>query len=506
MHELERVELKSLILRKTHHVRRSSSGSSTLSKRCMLTQSQLAQDNYLLLRTVTLPVLLSGLLLVCQDPSGTACKVELHGLPYNFNTSAGELDALFPKGSVIAIKAPRLRDDARGDLSVQCYSPTDFDLLPTADAGLVWHDSALVDADPLPKRTIKTWKKIGKGYVEKGWHHAAERAFTLGLRLGEHASLRLARSSVRSDLGLKRAALDDAEAVLALDQSSYSTELLQSAHLRSAVAADDLQLWELAQERLEQVRALCPTSPEHIEDFLDSLAARRRSAETGEYDWPTLLEASLIEPGLHVAEYVHPRLLVEATKEGGRRVVAGADIKAGQLLALVTPIASCLLSESPDDVSIRTLNFGTRSLDDATSAGLVHRLFAQSVPLPPSALQLTARLIFACSRPARSADNPTIARTIDRLYAGVNFACEPAGYPLASLAAGGQANDDVLNSAINPARIEAVQTRGAFQIDPSVQMSQAWTTLRYTTTLVRFTARRRYSAKATSATASSFFR
>jgi hypothetical protein len=83
---------------------------------------------------------------------------------------------------------------------------------------------------------------------------------------------------------------------------------------------------------------------------------------------------------------VHPWLLVEATKEGGRRVVAGADINAGQLLALVTPIASCPLSESPDDVSIRTLNFGTRSLDDATSAGLVHRLFAQSVPLPPSAL------------------------------------------------------------------------------------------------------------------------
>lgn len=357
LHELERIELKSLLLRKPEF------------------------DHYLLVRTVTLPVLLSGLVLVCQDPSGTACKVELHGLPFNVCASAGELDALFPKGSLLAIKAPRLRDDARGDISVQCYSPTDVDVLSTDETGLVWHDSVLAPSDTPPKRTAKTWKKIGTDFAKKGWLYAAERAFTLGLQLAEHASMRLARSQVRSELGLKRGALDDANAVLALDQSSYSTELHQSALLRSVAAANELQLWALAQERLEQARLLCPAPNEHIDDLLEVVEASQRWASTGEIDWPALLEVSLIDTDISVPDSVRPALYVEAKEPGGGRcVVARADIEAGQLLVLAAPIAACYASECrADEAHLQTLNFNTMALDGATEAGLAHKLFARFV-------------------------------------------------------------------------------------------------------------------------------
>lgn len=376
--ELERIEIKSLVLRKNHMVCRCL----VLTRyhwRLKRLSRVVSQGHYLLVRTIALPVLVAGLLLVCQDPSGTACRVELHGQPFNLNSSPNELDALIPKGSVLAIKAPRLRDDLGGNLSVQVFSPTDVVWISAEDVAVDWHDSALASTELPPKRTAKTWKKVGNEYLRKEWHFAAERAFTLGLQVGENASLRLARSQVRSLLGLKRAASKDAEAVLELDRSSYSAELLLSALLRSVASAIDLQLWAHAKERLEEARALSPAPSEQIDHYYEVIATAQHAAATGEYDLPALLEASLVSFDLNIADYVHPVLCVEPVEGGGRRVITTTDLKAGQLLAFVKPIAACYDFEC---AHMHALNLESMTLEGPTRIGLVHKLNARCVPFP----------------------------------------------------------------------------------------------------------------------------
>lgn len=64
------------------------------------------------------------------------------------------------------------------------------------------------------------------------------------------------------------------------------------------------------------------------------------------------------------------------------------------------------------------------------------------------------------------ADDPTIVKTLDCMYAGDQFACEPAGYPLANLAANRRSMGDLPAWVVDSARTEVVQTHCSVPVKP----------------------------------------
>lgn len=252
-----------------------------------------------------------------------------------------------------------------------------------------WRNSVLDPAERPPRRTPKAWKAIGVGYSAKGWLAAAERAFTLGLQLDpDHASLRLARSQVRCQMGRARSALDDAETLLARDHSTYSAALLEKALLAAAGAAYGLQLWAVAQDKLEQMLTL-GTDSDDAQHVLDEVNARMHEAATGEYDWEALYLASQEEDGeVDVADYTSDALEIEDVGDDrGRGVVVNRDVPAGTLLMVAKPFAAAVVTPGGGESLALTVNLHCREVEGPSAdAGLVSDIVARFVPRPPRLL------------------------------------------------------------------------------------------------------------------------
>lgn len=253
-------------------------------------------------------------------------------------------------------------------------------------AGLAWKDGVL-DAQQRPHH-LGPAEALARGQElsAKGWRFAAEKVFTdglsvVGVGVGEHVDLRLARSEVRFQTGLWRSSLHDAQTVLALKRSTITPDQYDTALLRAASAEYELQLWGAASARYEKLAAV--GSPAGIEGFART-AARLKESKTGDFEWTALFTASQTSDTgrLDIADYVAPCFEVADRKGKGRGLVATKQVPAGKLLLMARPIASCHESSlSPAQPLVRPLNLHAEAAEPETHFYLTQKLIRRCVRL-----------------------------------------------------------------------------------------------------------------------------
>ena len=289
-------------------------------------------------------------------------NLALHGMP-----TGPDLDELFPRGAVLAVREPTYKPSANGTCNVvRIESPTDYEILSPQHAlakGAKWATATLGS----PRPASFDFKALGNRYFVAKKDLLAVKAYSDGLAASDDAAKRLVlflnRSQAHLRLGNFASALRDTSAVLGFLASDITAPALAElkATLRRAKAFEGLRQLKSAREAYGRVLELDATSA-------DALASVQRvermlhESATGEYDWRQIVKAADagVKHELAVGDYVGPVQVVELEgRGGGRGVVATRDIKAGELL---------LGASSPSLISLRTLPFESSRADVSTSS------------------------------------------------------------------------------------------------------------------------------------------
>jgi hypothetical protein len=260
-------------------------------------------------------------------------------------------------------------------------------------------------------------------------------SYSEGLRLDpSHLALRLNRCHARLKTGLWRSSLSDSRSVLELDRAALPVAQREKALFRAATAEYSLQLWERAKARFADLLVCNPSSKEGKEG-LARVASRTKEARTGQYAWSALFTESQLDPVLDVADWVLPSLSIEDRKGRGRALVANRAIKAGQLLLLNRPLASCTYADVLDGRDMACANLHSGNLEGTAQAHLT---------------QMIAR---------RLMEDPSLADAFGLLYAGPTYPT-PQSFSISRL----KPKEDVTSAPvdIDTARIEAVRTWNSF--------------------------------------------
>lgn len=246
--------------------------------------------------------------------------------------------------------------------------------------------------------------------------------------------MRLNRCHARLKTGLWRSSLADSRSLLELGRTALPVAQREKALFRAASAEYSLQLWERAKVRFGELLACNPESKE-AKDGLDRVASRIKEAKTGNYAWETLFSASQTNPALDIADWVLPDLRVEDRKGRGRSIIASKAIKAGSLLMMQKPLASCTYSDVLDGRDMACANLHSENLEGTSQAHLTQMI----------ALRLM--------------EDPSLADVFSLLYAGPNFPMPPS-FSIYRL----KPKEDVTSNPvdIDTARIEAVRTWNSF--------------------------------------------
>lgn len=131
---------------------------------------------------------------------------------------------------------------------------------------------------------------------------------------------------------------------------------------------------------------------------VDKIALRKQEALTGDYNWASAFQQSLVDPHVDIANHVSPDLAIKKITDEGRSLFAARPIKAGSLLMVQKPLVSSYHNKVlKDNRSILSVNLFNETVERTTQVDLKRRL--------------TARLM----------DDPSLAACVDRLYAGPQY-------------------------------------------------------------------------------------
>ncbi|KAG8968853.1 hypothetical protein FRC05_001339, partial [Tulasnella sp. 425] len=212
---LERTSLTRMHIRKTH------------------------KGKYLLCRIIALPARVFSVQILVEDVNGDVCRVTLYNYPGTIGAKSQLLDALFPVGSILAIREPTLKFATNGGnqlLRVDC--PSDVIWLEPDDERLVgvkWKTGGHVPDSPRLPNTEEEWKKQGNGHYQNGLYIPAAVSYSRGLqRFPASSVLRLNRAMAYLQLEYYGAALSDCET--AQENEDLPASLMSKALFRAAWA------------------------------------------------------------------------------------------------------------------------------------------------------------------------------------------------------------------------------------------------------------------------------
>lgn len=249
-------------------------------------------------------------------------KLALHGVE-----TGPDLDALFPRGAVLAIREPTYKPNQNGLCHlVRIESPTDYEILSPEHPlvkGARWATPSLAT----PRSASIDFKAVGNRYFSDKKDLLAVKAYSDGLDATDDASKRLVlflnRSQAHLRLGHFASALRDTSAVLGLLDSEVPGPPLAEvkATLRGARALEGMRQLTRAREAFARVLELDSTSAD-AQSGLQRVDKMLHQSRTGEYDWRELHKVAARQQ-LAVGDYVGPvKAVVIDGRGGGRGVVA----------------------------------------------------------------------------------------------------------------------------------------------------------------------------------------
>ncbi|ODN85266.1 hypothetical protein L198_07590 [Cryptococcus wingfieldii CBS 7118] len=285
-----------------------------------------------------------------EDPSGAVFPV-LNNYPTpipHFSLSLPDtLSKLYPLGSTLAIKSPRIGFDHRGAFAVKVDMPYEIEeVRPTNSIleGVKWQDG-------LKEEIVKGWKRYrdaGNGEMRNDNPLVALRLYTLALSDPaverdpiKTFDLLLNRTEAYRAVHLYGHAYRDAHrAREVVNFISLSTDQCGRLQLRLAKAALGLRLYETALRACEEASPGSSHSND-IEEVKKRIQMRVAEQQSGAYDWLAIFRDSLASPmaELDIPDYISPACSVTQIPGCGRGVIATRDIIPGELIMVSKAIA-----------------------------------------------------------------------------------------------------------------------------------------------------------------------
>ncbi|RPD66941.1 hypothetical protein L227DRAFT_515885 [Lentinus tigrinus ALCF2SS1-6] len=396
--------------------------------------------NYLLCRIVAPCSRMVAIQSMIEDVDGVAYDLSIYNFPSTFDCTLGHLDALFPVGTILAIREPTFKAPMQGDRPlVRVDSPTDICFVvpgsPLLD-GVTWRTGATVPRSPTLPTTLDAWQQHGNNYFKASQWFLAAFAYSQGLAIQPDAAvLFLNRAEAYLRMNYYSGALCDAQRVL-------STEGTPDAHVGKAVfrlAKAHYGRGEYAASQQSFVQwKNAHTDDSAADTWIERCRARQTEQSTGHYDWPSLFRTAKQKIRLDVADYTGAvEIRTMAQRGGGRGVVATKDVQAGDLLMVTKPFVSVYASDLPRDRVVVTLDLISNMSKERTDAALLARIIDK---------------IYG---------NPDLHDEVFHLYAGPDYPPPPSTYPPAPR---GPISVELLNPNvdIDIAALEAICTYNNF--------------------------------------------
>ncbi|KAI0375881.1 hypothetical protein BV20DRAFT_933313 [Pilatotrama ljubarskyi] len=364
--------------------------------------------HYLLCRLITPCSRMVAIQTIIEDPEGVAHDLSIYNFPSTFNCSLDHLDALFPPGTILAIREPTFKAPTQGIRPLlRVDSPTDITFV--APNSSLLHDIAWpigdisTDIPPLP-RTAEAWQQRGNDYFKASQWFLAAFAYSYALALDHNAIvLRLNRAEAYVRLGYYSGAAHDAQDVL--NKVAVSDAFTDKALFRLAKARYGRHEFRAAEEDFLRWQGN-HANDASAESWLARCRARLRESEAGTYDWTILFRSAKRKIRVDAANFfgsVEVRPI--DNRGGGRGMVATQDLKTGDLLLVAKPFVSVYASDLPTNQFVVTLDL-----------------------LSKSSMERTDSLLLACLV-EKIYGNPDSHDEVFHLYAGSEYPAPPVHYP-----------------------------------------------------------------------------
>ncbi|PCH40830.1 hypothetical protein WOLCODRAFT_150858 [Wolfiporia cocos MD-104 SS10] len=243
---------------------------------------------------------------LAEDPAGTTLNLAIHNYPTTFDAFAGDLDSLFPIGTVMAIREPHLRAGFRATHAlVRVDSPSN----------IVFFGS---DGYFMPNKM--------KGHASK----AKRRLDNSDPEIEKHSS-----KGVLADAGEVR------------KRAPTASLLHDRALLMEAQAEYGMGNWENALQRFKEWQLSHPPSRD-VAVWTEQAQGRLGEQQSGSYDWVAIFQDSHNNSRIDVADYTGP---IEVRRlrgrERGRGIVATRDTAVGELLLVSKAFVQVSYKEIP---------------------------------------------------------------------------------------------------------------------------------------------------------------
>ncbi|KAI0722769.1 hypothetical protein C8Q76DRAFT_793778 [Earliella scabrosa] len=363
---------------------------------------------YLLCRVLAPCSRMVAIQTVVEDVDGVAYDFSIYNFPSTSGCTQGYLDAIFPVGSILAVREPTFKTPMQGDRPlVRVDSPTDI-IFVMRDSrlleGVSWRTGRSVPRSPEYLATVEAWQQRGNEYFKSSQWFSAAFAYSHGLALNPDAVvLLLNRAEAYLRLGYHSGAVHDAQRVL-------SAEAVPDVHRGKATFR--LAKAQYSRGEYEAARGnFLRWKKDHREDntadsWIDHCRARITERETGQYDFVSLIRTAKQKIRLDVANYMGSLEVRQMTERGGGRgVVATADVDVGELLMVTKPLVSVYAEDMPQGQVVITLDLISATRRERTGSLMLPRIIEK---------------IYG---------NPDLHGEVFHLYAGPDYPPPPGAYP-----------------------------------------------------------------------------
>lgn len=327
------------------------------------------RGKFFLCRSLVPPFKTTAIQCLVDDPIGAeAVRLSL----YNFPSDDSNLLEAIPVGTILAIKNPWLKTNNDGGCGLRVENPqnvmiVDDEMLKKLFPALVWGEDVPIQYRHLcEKKTAAEWMEVGNARFTEGKFRAAVEAYTKGLVIEpKNADILTKKASAYLCLRYFYRALEYSDKALKMDPKN-----LEGKHTH-AKALCGLKRYSDAVRFIEKVSV-------ESSDFVNLLANIKKlqlQHTTGEYDLMALYKGHQ-KHHENFADFVGA---LEFVKGKQSKVVATADIKAGELLMANQAFAVAY----PDSTNVATsINFEKRQVNPAQHDLLVSEI-AEKLKIEP---------------------------------------------------------------------------------------------------------------------------
>ncbi|KAG8962310.1 Cell wall alpha-1,3-glucan synthase ags1 [Tulasnella sp. 419] len=401
------------------------------------------EGRYLLARIFTPANRIVAIQFAAEDQSGDAVHVSIYNFPTALESKSKFLDAMFPIGTIIAIREPTLKMPSSGGRPmIRIDSPSDLIFVHKGDKilkNVQWSSGPSLPGTLVKPSTFEEWKAQGDRHFKDKHYLAATMSYTEGLKAfpSKHFLL-LNRSMAYLRLEFYARAWQDCDSVLQIDSIPKSDRV--KALYRAGRAKYGLGEYMKAKKHFEKAFKV-DSSQKDCQIWAHKCDVRMKEQSTGEYDITEMYKLSQT-PGerIDVADYVgNVEVKAIPLRGGGRGVVASKNLRAGELLVVAKPLASVFEEDFPGSHEFLTVsNMITNVIDTKCDAYLINKV---------------ATLILG---------DPIRANMIYDLYPGPELPAPPPSYPPAAPTSQPYAGIFHDSLSINMSRVEGVVAHNAF--------------------------------------------